>query len=145
MPPWPLCKTHALPISEAIDEMVDAHPGRLHERVDDDGPHEAEPSPHQVLAYRLCLWTPQRNTFRVLEFVHYWFVAHIFPHVAAQRPTFSHNLHFSYIYSVTILYLASKKKKKEGSRTRDLMDFSTKTCLDYASRVVNDAPDSAFC
>lgn len=93
MPPWPLCKAHTLTMPEAINEMIDGHPGRLHERVDDNGSHKAEPSPHQVLADDLRLGAPQWDTLWILESVDHWFVAHIFPHVAAQRSTFSYNLH----------------------------------------------------
>lgn len=92
MPPWPLCKTHTLPISETINKMIDGHSGRLHERVDDNGPHEAEPSSHQVLAHHLCFRAPQWNTSWILEFVDHWYIAHIFPHIAAERSTFSYNL-----------------------------------------------------
>lgn len=84
MSPWPLCKINTLSISEAINKMINGHAGGLHERVDDNGPHEAEASSHHILANRLCLGTPQRNISWMLEFVHHWFVAHMIPHIATK-------------------------------------------------------------
>lgn len=110
MPPWPLCKTHTLPISETIHKMIDGHSGHLHERVHDNGPHEAEPSSHQVLAHHLCFRAPQWNTSWILEFVDHWYIAHILPHIAAERSTFSYNLatckiKVQYVYIYCLNYL----------------------------------------
>lgn len=61
MPPRPLRIFNALPVSEAVNEVVNGHPRRLHEGVDDDGPHEAEATCHEILAYRLRLGAPRRH------------------------------------------------------------------------------------
>ena len=61
MSPWPLRKINAVPISIAMKEMINGHPGRLHKGVDDDGPHVPESTCHQILAYDLRLGAPQRH------------------------------------------------------------------------------------
>ena len=49
-------RPHALPaVAEAARDMIVDEPGRLHERVADGRPDEAEPAPLEVLAHRLRL------------------------------------------------------------------------------------------
>lgn len=97
MSPWPFCKIDTVLVSEAIKEMIDGHPCSLHEGVDDNGPHEPESTAHQILADHLSLRAPQWHISWVLQLIDHWFVAHVLPHVAAERSTFSCNLLHSII------------------------------------------------
>lgn len=96
MPPRPLRIFNALPISEAVNEVVNGQPRSLHEGVDDHGPHEPEATCQQILAYRLRLGAPQRHVPRVPEPVYHRLVAHVLPHVAAERTALPRNLRDRY-------------------------------------------------
>lgn len=123
MPPGPLGIFNAVPISKAVNEVVNGQAGSLHEGVDDNGAHEAEATCQQILAYRLRLGAPQRHVPRVPEPVYHRLVAHLLPHVAAERtalPTYlQRHRQATYVSRASIgLYTRAEIKLARGEEKR---------------------------
>ena len=89
---FPFCCIYTLLESEATNEVIVCYPCYLHERVDDCGPHRAEPSSYKVLAYRICFGSFRRDLSRIPESANYRLVVHKAPNILVKWPKLINDL-----------------------------------------------------